>query len=54
MEAVKTVLCGAIGIRRRADHERVQIRPAHIIVAAILFLVLFIFTLRTIVHMVTS
>ncbi len=54
MEVIKTVLYGAIGIRRKADHERVPIRPAHIIVAAIVFIVLFIFTLRTIVHMVTS
>ncbi len=54
MEALKTVLYGAIGIRRKSDHERVQVRPAHVIVAAILFVVLFIFALRTIVHMVTS
>ena len=54
MELIKTVLFGAIGIRRKADHERAQIRPAHIIVAAIVFVVLFIFALRTIVHMVTS
>lgn len=54
MEVIKTVLYGAIGIRRKADHERVQIRPAHLIIAAIVFVVLFIFTLRTIVHMVTS
>jgi hypothetical protein len=54
MEVVKTVLYGAIGIRRKSDHERVPLRPAHIIVAAIVFVVLFIFTLRTIVHMVTS
>lgn len=54
MEAIKTVLYGAIGIRRKSDHERVQIRPAHIIIAAIVFVVLFIFTLRAIVHMVTS
>ena len=54
MEAIKTVLYGAIGIRRKADHERAQIRPAHIIVAAIVFVVLFILTIRTIVHLVTS
>ena len=54
METVKTVLYGAIGIRRRADHEGVHIRPAYIIVAAIVFVVLFIFTLRAIVHVVTS
>ena len=54
LDAVKTVLYGAIGIRRKADHERAQVRPAHIIVAAIVFVVLFILTIRTIVHLVTS
>jgi len=54
LDAVKTVLAGAIGVRRKADHERVPIRPVHLIVAAIVFLVLFVFTLRTIVYMVTS
>ena len=54
MEAIKTVLYAAIGIRRKSDHERAPIRPAHIIAAAIVFVVLFIFALRTIVHMVTS
>ncbi|HEX6318603.1 MAG TPA: DUF2970 domain-containing protein [Burkholderiales bacterium] len=54
MEAVKTVLYGAIGIRRKSDHERARIQPAQIIVAAIVFVVLFILTIRTIVHFVTS
>jgi len=54
MEAVKTVLYGAIGIRRKADHERARIHPAQIIFAAIVFVVLFILTIRTIVHFVTS
>jgi hypothetical protein len=54
MDAIKTVLYGAIGIRRKADHERARIHPAQIIVAAIVFVVLFIFAIRTIVHLVTS
>jgi Protein of unknown function (DUF2970) len=54
MEAIKTVLYGAIGIRRKADHERLRVRPAQIVIAAIVFVVLFIFTIRTIVHLVTS
>jgi hypothetical protein len=54
MEAVKTVLYGAIGIRRKSDHERARVRPAQILVAAIVFVVLFILTIRTIVHFVTS
>jgi hypothetical protein len=54
MEAIKTVLYGAIGIRRKADHERARVRPVQIIAAAIVFVALFILTLRTIVHFVTS
>jgi hypothetical protein len=54
MQAIKTVLYGAIGIRRKADHERARIHPAQIIIAAIVFVVLFILTIRTIVHLVTS
>ena len=54
MQTVKTVLWGMIGIRRKSDHERAQVRPVHIIVAAIVFVVLFILTIRTIVHLVTS
>ncbi len=54
MEAIKTVLSGFIGIRRKADHERAQLRPSHIVVAAIVLLVLFILAIRTVVHFVTS
>ena len=53
IETVKTVLWGAIGIRRKADAEK-PIRPLHIIIAAVVFVVLFILTLRTIVGIVTS
>jgi hypothetical protein len=54
MDAIKTVLYGAIGIRRKADHERARVRPVQIVVAAIVLLVLFILALRTVVHFVTS
>jgi hypothetical protein len=51
---VKTVLAGAIGIRRKADHESAPLKPAHLLIAAIVFLMLFIFTLLTIVKIVLS
>ncbi len=54
MEAIKTVLYGALGIRRKADHERARVHPAYIIATAIIFVVLFILALRTIVGIVTS
>jgi hypothetical protein len=54
METVKTVLWGMIGIRRKADHERAALKPAHVIIAALVFVVLFILTLRFIVSLVVS
>jgi hypothetical protein len=54
MDTVKTVLFGLIGVRRKADHEKSEIRPAQVIIVAVVFVVLFIFTLRTIVGIVTS
>ena len=54
MDTVKTVLAGFMGIRRKADHERAPLNPAHLVIAAIVFVVLFIFTLLTIVRIVLS
>jgi hypothetical protein len=54
LDTVKTVLFGFLGVRRKADHEAARIRPVHIIVIAVVFVVLFILTLRTIVGIITS
>jgi len=54
MEAVKTVLAGAVGIRRRAAHDRARVHPVQIVVAAVVFVVLFILAIRAVVHFVTS
>lgn len=54
LDTLKTVLFGFIGVRRKSDHEGARIRPVQLIVVAVLFAVLFIFTLRTIVGIVTS
>jgi hypothetical protein len=54
LDTVKTVLAGAIGVRRRSDHERAPLNPVHLAVAAVLFVVLFIFTLLTVVRIVLS
>jgi len=53
IRTVKTVLWGAIGIRRKSEAEK-PVQPLHLIVAAVVFVVLFILTLRTIVGIVTS
>lgn len=54
LDTLKTVAFGFIGVRRRSAHESARIRPAHVIVVAIVFVVLFILTLRTVVSIVTS
>ncbi|MCG6952567.1 MAG: DUF2970 domain-containing protein [Betaproteobacteria bacterium] len=56
LDVVKTIAFGALGVRRRADHERetTRIKPLHIIVAGIVAAALFILTLITIVRMVVG
>jgi DUF2970 family protein len=54
LDAVKTVLSGAIGIRRKSDHERAPVNPLHIVIVAVVFVMLFILTIVTIVRIVTS
>jgi hypothetical protein len=54
METVKAVLSGFIGIRKRADAERARLNPVHLVVLAVIGVVLFIFTIRTIVRIVVG
>jgi hypothetical protein len=54
LDTVKTVLAGAAGIRRREDHDRAPLNPVHLVIAAVLFVALFIGTLLTIVKIVLS
>jgi DUF2970 family protein len=54
METIKMVLSGAIGIRRKSAHDSTRVRPVHIVIAAIVFVVLFILGIRTLVYFVTS
>lgn len=54
LDAVKTVLSGAIGIRRKSDHERAAVNPLHIVIVAIVFVMLFILAIVTVVRIVTS
>ncbi len=54
LDTVITVLAGAIGIRRKSDHERAPLNPVHLVITAVIFVVLFIFTLLTIVKIVLS
>jgi hypothetical protein len=56
LDVLKTIAFGALGVRRRADHERetTRIKPLHIIVAGIVAAALFILTLITIVRLVVG
>ena len=54
LDTVKTVFAGAIGVRRKEDHERAPLNPVHLVIAAVIFVVLFITTLLTIVKVVLS
>ena len=54
LDTLKTVLFGAIGIRKRAEHDKAELNPVHLIIAAVIFVALFIFTIRTIVRIVVS
>jgi len=52
--AVKTVLSGLIGVRRKADHESERVNPVHVIAAGVALAVLFVFALITIVRIVAG
>ena len=53
MHALKAVLSGFIGIRRRADAEKTPLNPVQVIIVALVSVGLFILALVTIVHFVT-
>jgi hypothetical protein len=56
LDVVKTVLFGALGIRRRVDHERQTqpVNPVYLIVGGVVFAALFVLMLITIVRIVVS
>jgi hypothetical protein len=54
LDTVKTVLWAMIGIRKKSAHEEARIRPVHVIAMAVIFVIVFILTLRFIVGVVVS
>jgi hypothetical protein len=54
MHTLKTVLFGFMGVRRKADHEKAELKPLHVVLAGITLVVLFVLTLVTIVKIVTG
>jgi len=53
LEAAKTVFWAFLGVRRRTDHAAVRLTPAQIVVAGIIGAALFVFTIVTVVRLVT-
>jgi hypothetical protein len=54
MHTIKTVLSGFIGVRRKSAHEEARLNPVHVVITAVIFVILFILTLRFIVSLVVS
>lgn len=54
LDVAKTVLAGLIGVRRKAAHESLHITPLQVGVAGVAAVAVFIFTLITIVRIVTG
>ena len=56
LDVIRTIAFGALGVRRRADHERetAPFKPIHLIIAGLIAAALFILTLITIVRFVVA
>jgi hypothetical protein len=52
-QVLKAVFSAFFGVRRAADHEAVQFRPVHVIIAGVLGAAVFVLTLLSIVWLIT-
>ena len=52
-QALKAVFSAFFGVRRAADHEAVQFKPLHLVIAGLIGAAVFVLTLLTIVWLVT-
>jgi hypothetical protein len=53
LEAAKTVFWAFFGVRKRRDHASVRLTPLQIVVAGVIGAALFVFTILTVVRLVT-
>jgi len=53
LEAARTIFWAFFGVRRRRDHASVRLTPAQIVVAGVIGAALFVFTIVTVVRLVT-
>jgi hypothetical protein len=54
LDTLKMVAWGALGIRRKSEHEGARVKPLHLALVAVIFVILFITTLRFIVSLVVG
>ncbi len=54
LQAVRIVLSAFLGIRKRAEHEKVEITPVQIIVTGVIAGAVFVVTIVSVVRWVTS
>ena len=52
-QALKAVFSAFFGVRRAADHEALQLKPLHVIIAGVLGAAVFVLTLLSIVWLIT-
>ncbi len=52
-QVVKAVFSAFFGVRRAADHDAVQLKPLHLVIAGVCGAAVFVLTLLTIVWLVT-
>jgi DUF2970 family protein len=53
LQAIKMVLSAFVGIRKHGDHQKVYVTPVQIIITGVIAAVLFVFSVITVVRLVT-
>lgn len=54
VQGVKMVLSAFVGIKRRGDSDRIEITPVQVIVTGVIAAAIFVFTVITVVRVVTA
>lgn len=52
LEVVRMVLSAFLGIRKRTEHEKIEVSPVHVIIVGIMAAALFVTTVVTVVRLV--
>ncbi len=52
LQVVRMVLSAFLGIRRRGDHEKIEVTPVQVIVIGVIAGAVFVGTIVTVVHLV--